>query len=777
MEIKEFFNGQLEQWPEARQRYEDLAKVQTRDLQSLRVQWNPARMVSTGAKIDAKSLEKRPCFLCSANRPKAQFSEPLEDATNGDRYELLVNPFPILPMHFTVPLNAHEPQRIDGHYAMIHQLTAKFPDLTVFYNGPRCGASAPDHLHLQAGTGDSLPLRQHWTQFQLKTLFALNDDDSIAMLSDFAVPAFVIRSKNAENDRRLFEKLYHCLEISQTINTQHPLNTQHSTPNTLKEPMLNIVAWREADTTISVVFPRQKHRPDCYFADGDNQMLVSPGALDMAGLIITPRQQDFERMTATKAEEILRECAIDEIWAQKIAEKLSEKNVSVGIVSAQEIKFSLNGAYSVDGIAVEGAQVATMTEKGIFWNEKLYKKLIFIPLSEKSSFTIEDVTIGVDFHWNRKENQTFRGTLRLTIENDKILVINELSVENYLESVISSEMSATSSLELLKAHAVISRSWLLAQIEKKKEVSESEKSEKIAQKLDSFPQLGESKEAIRWYDREDHALFDVCADDHCQRYQGITRITNPLVAEAVRATRGQILAYSSPEKLSPSGGNRRGLFTICDTRFSKCCGGRTEEFQYCWENIAKPYLTSVECPYCHTQDAALIRQVLNDYDQETPDFYEWTETIDSEQIAAWLRTKHNIDLGEITDLIPLERGKSGRIWKLKIVGTKGSFTIGKELEIRRTLSDTHLKSSWFEVEKLENDVKKLEKKGKTVTQKLPSPVGEGLGKRLLFRLKGRGWGHGVGLCQIGAAVMGENGKKYDEILKHYYKNAELKTIY
>ena len=772
MEIKDFFNGQLAQWPEARQRYEDLAKVQTRDLQSLRVQWNPARMVSTGAKIDAKSLEKRPCFLCSANRPQAQFSEPLEDATNGDRYELLVNPFPILPMHFTVPLNAHEPQRIDGHYAMIHQLTAKFPELTVFYNGPRCGASAPDHLHLQAGTGDLLPLRQHWTQFQLKTVFALNDDDSIAMLSDFAVPAFVIRSKNAENDRRLFEKLYQQLLIVNCFSLR-PATVGCQLSIDSDEPMMNIVAWREGDTAVSVVFPRRKHRPDCYFTEGDDQMLVSPGALDVAGLIITPRQQDFERMTATKAEKILRECAIDEVSAQKIAEKLSEKTVTVGIVSAQEIKFSLNGAYSVDGIAVEGAQVATMTEKGIFWNEKLYKKLIFNPLSEKSSFTIEDVTIGVDFHWNRKENQTFRGTLRLTIDDDKILVINELSVEQYLESVISSEMSATSSLELLKAHAVISRSWLLAQIEKKKEVSESENSEKIAQKLDSFPQLGESKGAIRWYDREDHTLFDVCADDHCQRYQGITRITNPLVAEAVRATRGQVLTYSTPNTTQKSTPNTQ----ICDTRFSKCCGGRTEEFQYCWEDVAKPYLTSVECPYCHTQDAALIRQVLNDYDQETPDFYEWTETIDSEQIAAWLHTKHNIDLGKITDLIPLERGKSGRIWKLKIVGTKGSFTIGKELEIRRILSDTHLKSSWFEVEKLENDVKKLEKKGKTAPQKLPSPVGEGSGERLLFRLKGHGWGHGVGLCQIGAAVMGENGKKYDEILKHYYKNAELKTIY
>ena len=754
MEIREFFNEQLAQWSEARQRYEDLAKVQTRDLQSLRVQWNPARMVSTGAKIDAKSLEKRPCFLCSANRPQAQFSEPLEDATNGDRYELLVNPFPILPMHFTVPLNEHEPQRIDGHYTMIHQLTAKFPDLTVFYNGPRCGASAPDHLHLQAGTGDLLPLRQHWSslQNQLKIVFALNDDDSVALLRDFVVPAFVIRSKNAENDRRLFEKLYHQLSI---INYQLSIIRD--------EPMMNIVAWREADTMVSVVFPRRKHRPDCYFAEGDDQMLVSPGALDMAGLIITPRQQDFERMTATKAEEILQECAIDEVSAQKIAEKIALDNdtvkkidckaqnsvptVTVGIVSAQEIKFSLNGAYSVNGIEVEGAQVATMAKNGIFWNETTHNELIFKPLSDDSSFTIEDVTIGVDFHWNRKENQTFRGTLRLIINDGKILVINELSVEQYLESVISSEMSATSSLELLKAHAVISRSWLLAQIEGKKMISEAENSKESIQNLKFKIQ---NSSLIRWYDREDHALFDVCADDHCQRYQGITRITNPLVAEAVSATRGQILIYSSPNIQHPT--------SICDTRFSKCCGGRTEEFQYCWEDTVKPYLTSVECPYCHTQDAALIRQVLNDYDQETPDFYEWTETISSEQIAAWLRTKHNLDLGEIIDLIPLERGKSGRIWKLKIVGTKGSFTIGKELEIRRTLSDTHLKSSWFEVEKVE----KLENKH-------PSPT--------TFLLKGKGWGHGVGLCQIGAAVMGENGKKYDEILKHYYKNAELKTIY
>ncbi len=775
MEINEFFNGQLAQWPEARQRYDDLAKVQTKTFaeNGLRVQWNPARMVSTGAKIDAKSLEKRPCFLCAANRPSNQFSELIEDAVSGEQYELLVNPFPILPMHFTIPSKLHQPQRIDGHYPMVHQLTAKYLNLTVFYNGPRCGASAPDHLHLQAGTGDLLPLRQHWSslQNQLKTVFALNDDDSVALLRDFVVPAFVIRSKNAENDRRLFEKLYHCLETTQ-LSTP---NTQHPTPNTLDEPMMNIVAWREGETAVSVVFPRRKHRPDCYFAEGDDQMLVSPGALDVAGLIITPQQHDFERITAEKAEKILQECAIDEVWAQKIAEKMldnasaekrdgkaqkSAPTVTVGIVSAREIHFSLNEPYSVDGIEVEGAQTATIENGAIVWNEKQYNHLIFKPLSDDSSFTIEDVTIGVDFHWNRKENQTFRGMLRLSIDDDKILVINELSVEQYLESVISSEMNATSSLELLKAHAVISRSWLLAQIEGKKRNSEVENLKKSIQHSKFKIQ---NSTLIRWYDREDHALFDVCADDHCQRYQGITRITNPLVAEAVRATRGQVLTFSTPNTQHPTP-------TICDTRFSKCCGGRTEEFQYCWEDVVKPYLTSVECPYCHTQDAALIRQVLNDYDQETPDFYEWTEVIRSEQIAEWLRTKHHIDLGNITDLIPLERGKSGRIWKLEIVGTKGSFTIGKELEIRRTLSDTHLKSSWFEVEKVENHHPSPTTHHLTPNTQHPSPTTQ-------FILKGKGWGHGVGLCQIGAAVMGENGYSYKEILSHYYQKTNIQKLY
>jgi SpoIID/LytB domain protein len=300
-------------------------------------------------------------------------------------------------------------------------------------------------------------------------------------------------------------------------------------------------------------------------------------------------------------------------------------------------------------------------------------------------------------------------------------------------------MSATASKEFLKAHAVISRSWLLAQMEKRKQLDNSG--------AGFFSFIKKDDEMIRWYDREDHTIFDVCADDHCQRYQGITKQSSPTVEQAISETRGQILAYGDE---------------ICDARFSKCCGGQTEEFQYCWEDNPKPYLVSFHDPYCDTHDKHILSQVLNDYDQETPDFYRWTVEYTQEQLSELVNRKLKDDFGTITDLIPLERGKSGRIWKLKIVGTKKTFTIGKELEIRRALSETHLYSSAFEVEKVS------------------SPESEEAGKdlnSLRFILHGSGWGHGVGLCQIGAAVMGEQGKSYDEILLFYYRNAQIHRLY
>ena len=760
--ISRFFNRQLEVWTDARHRFRDLKHVETRQLSDqLKLQWNPARIVSTGAKIDKKTLGERPCFLCDKNRPKEQMSKQIDE-----KFHLLVNPFPILPVHFTIPARKHQPQLIYKNYGEIHRFISLHSDLMVFYNGPKCGASAPDHLHFQAGTNGILPLQTNWQRLSrnLTDIISLNDEEKISVVRDFIVPAFVIISKSAESDEALFRRLYKAM----------PQRGDET------EPMMNIISWRKGEEFISVVIPREKHRPEAYFAEGDAQFVVSPGALDMSGLIITPREEDFRKLTEEKALSLLQECGVSEekmnaiiakLKASKDAEDAAEASstlynkgkqpdVTVGIVSAQKIHFSLNKPYLAKGEKVLGEQVVEFSEGGVLWNGNQYSKLTFHPQSADASFSLSDVTIGVNFHWERKETQTFLGTLRFVVESDKIVAINELPVEKYLESVISSEMSATSSLELLKAHAVISRSWLLAQMKKRREVAES------GNNFFSFTKKEDT--LIRWYDREDHTLFDVCADDHCQRYQGITKETSPHVAEAIRQTKGQILMDGEE---------------ICDARFSKCCGGITEEFQYCWEDTPKTYLTAVRDialgvehtqpnltneeeaekwirfnppAFCNTQDKKILSEVLNDYDQETVNFYRWKETLSQEKLQQLIADKLKMDLGAILDMKAVERGKSGRISKLQIIGTEKTFTIGKELEIRRTLSDSHLLSSAFVVDKYDKDE-------------------QGVPQR--FELIGAGWGHGVGLCQIGAAVMGEQGYHYDAILLHYYQGAEIKKLY
>ena len=435
-----------------------------------------------------------------------------------------------------------------------------------------------------------------------------------------------------------------------------------------------------------------------------------------------------------------------------------EPIVSVGIVSASKLLFSLNAPYTVCGSQRCGKQVVELSEGRILWENALYDELLFEPTDAQSSFTLEDVTIGVNVHWERKEAQTFLGKLRFIVEDNNICAINELPVETYLTSVISSEMRATSSLELLKAHAVISRSWLLAQMEQRKAENNN------VEKQPSFFKTNE--EIVRWYDREDHKRFDVCADDHCQRYQGITKAANKHVVEAIQQTAGEILTSHGE---------------ICDARYSKCCGGAVEEFQYCWENIKKPYLQalpdtlpdSTPLPdltdeavarqwilsspdaFCNTTDQKVLSQVLNDFDQETTDFYRWSQTYSQAEVKQLLEEKLEVQFGDIIDLIPLERGKSGRIYRLKIVGKERTLIIGKELEIRRALSKSHLYSSAFIVEKA--DIK------------------DGVPQK--FIIKGAGWGHGVGLCQIGAAMMGKQGYRYEEILLHYYKGAEITKAY
>ena len=435
-----------------------------------------------------------------------------------------------------------------------------------------------------------------------------------------------------------------------------------------------------------------------------------------------------------------------------------EPIVSVGIVSTSKLCFSLNAPYTVCGSQRCGEQVVELSEGRMLGENTLNDELLVEHTRAQTSFTLEDVTIGVNFHWERKEAQTFLGKLRFIVQDNNICAINELPVETYLTSVISSEMRATSSLELLKAHAVISRSWLLAQMEQRKAENNN-----VEKQLSFFKT---NEEIVRWYDREDHKRFDVCADDHCQRYQGITKAANKHVVEAIQQTAGEILTSHGE---------------ICDARYSKCCGGAVEEFQYCWENIKKPYLQalpdtlpdSTPLPdltdeavarqwilsspdaFCNTTDQKVLSQVLNDFDQETTDFYRWSQTYSQAELKQLLEEKLEVQFGDIIDLVPLSRGKSGRIYRLKIVGKERTLIIGKELEIRRALSKSHLYSSAFIVEKA--DIK------------------DGVPQK--FIIKGAGWGHGVGLCQIGAAMMGKQGYRYEEILLHYYKGAEITEAY
>ena len=436
---------------------------------------------------------------------------------------------------------------------------------------------------------------------------------------------------------------------------------------------------------------------------------------------------------------------------------MKEPKVQVGILFEPQIEFVLLNPYRMDGTEVSGKQVVTYDEGKILWNGRRYDELLFEPQHEQTdAFELLDVTIGINFHWERKEDQRFLGALKIIVENGKLTGINVIHVEDYLTSVISSEMSATASLELLKAHAVISRSWLLAQIQKNKEITEAQAN------YSAFTQTDE--ELIRWYDREDHTRFDVCADDHCQRYQGITRASNPIVQEVIHETKGEILVNGE---------------TICDARFSKCCGGVTEQFEHCWEPIPHSYLTalrdsrettfpdltqeeearkwihSAPNAFCNTADKKILCQVLNNYDQETTDFYRWKVFYKQEELAELIHRKSGIDFGQILDLVPVNRGTSGRIEMLKIVGTHRTFTIGKELEIRRTLSETHLYSSAFVVDK------------EDIQFDIPGR----------FVLTGAGWGHGVGLCQIGAAMMAGEGYDYRQILSHYFSGASIEKRY
>ncbi|MBO7259933.1 MAG: DUF4922 domain-containing protein [Bacteroidaceae bacterium] len=711
--------SQLAAWPKAEQAFKNLSTVKTRTISSsgLKLQFNPSRIVSTAANISREGIEKRACFLCRDTRPAEQQVFPLEDG-----YELLVNPYPILKEHFTVVSTKHQPQSIRESINIFLKIASNLePGYVVFYNGPRSGASAPDHLHLQIGSNDGIPLIDKICNNQW------NSNSNISTISPFGFPVKVIKGDNKE-------------DILSIIDSIPIIDGEY-------EPRMNIIACNHQGTVYTAIIKRGKHRPNCYYADGAEKRLVSPGTLDMCGLIITPREDDFNNLTEREILDIYREVTP------------VQPLLKVGIINAEQIDFSLNGLFTDGKQCYSGEQSVTIAENKILWQGNRIDTLSLKPLQSDNTFTLHNVTIGIGFHWERKEEQQFSGELSFKTENNKIWAINGISVEEYLVSVISSEMKPSASAEFLKAHAVISRSWVISQCRSSRyNLPESAS-------LCKHSEGSDSDRIIKWYDHEQHTLFDVCADDHCQRYQGRNRIINSAARRAVQDTHSEIITYNG---------------YLCDARFSKCCGGVTEEFESCWQEERHPYLAVLrdnrnnnEIPdlrneenakewildtpksFCGSADKNTLQKSLNGYDLETPDFYRWQVEYTVSELTELFQRKSGLDIGTITDLKPLKRGGSGRIIELEVTGSRRSIVIGKELEIRRVLSESHLYSSAFVVSKEYDSQGNISK----------------------IVLNGAGWGHGVGLCQIGAATMGDLGYSYKDILQHYYPGTELKRCY
>ena len=760
--LDKFVRDQLSVWPLAAANFRALKDAQTRELPvgglTVRIQHNPARIRSSAAKVDKASIEARSCFLCADARPKEQRTLKFE-GRKGRKYDILVNPYPIFPGHLTIARDRHVDQSIWKCLTDMADLAHHYTGLTVFYNGPRCGASAPDHMHFQACPRGMLPLenavdRQLDTHGEDLAFLTSVKEAQLFHYKKFTRGVFVLRARTSKSLAKLFYRLLDCVP----------------TPEGETEPMFNLLMWykslaggrRPAGNTHglaafeyrAIVLLRGAHRSHHYFDEGPDHLTMSPGCADMAGLFIAPQAEDYAKLDSRLLTEMLSEVSVSPAIEKDVLWRLtrSQQTLQVGILSGKEIVFEIIS----DGA---GPQKVSYQEGKINYNGVLYDELFFeastpSTLFAEPTFILHDVVIGVDFHWERRQSQQFAGSLKFIIEKNQVVAVNVIGVEDYLLSVISSEMKATAGLEFLKAHAVISRSWVLAQIAHRAHPTRSAGIDfkelnnvpalvtSLEQRRETVPAGGEAADETvieKWFDHSDHKHFDVCADDHCQRYQGLTLAIGKTVRQAIDQTWGEVLTSDGE---------------LCDARFSKCCGGRTELFSTCWEDKDEPYLVSLPDtpdhgdgdPFCDTHDETVLRQVLNDYDLETKDFYRWTEEYGVEELSALITRRSGIDIGTLTALEPLETGPSGRIKKLRIVGTKQTLTVGKELMIRKFLSESHLKSSAFAA---------------TFT-----PDGK-------VRLDGRGWGHGVGLCQIGAAVMGSLGYSYRQILSHYYPGAQL----
>lgn len=689
-ELDKFINDQLSVWPLAAANFRALKSARTRQLEVdgllCTVQCNPRRILSSTADTTPQAIAARKCFLCADNRPAEQFHLKFE-GRKGRMYNIQVNPYPIFPGHLVIVREEHIPQAIWHHFPDMLDFAMKYRDYTVFYNGPGSGASAPDHLHFQAVPRLSMPLERAVDAYLDKPgeVLASVKDATLYRYAGFAEGVFALKATTSKSMAKLFYRLLDCTDkVEGDI-----------------EPKFNLFAYCRDGEYRAFVTLRAAKRSHHYYSDGPDHLTISPGAADMAGFFVAPFEEDFEKVTSADLEEMLSEVSISREEREMIEWRLTrtQPKVSVGILSAKEIRFEIIS----DGA---GPQKVIWQDGRIVYNGMIYDELYFDSITRstlfaEASFILYDVVIGIDFHWQQKRTLKFAGGLKFIVEGDCITAVNCVGMENYLLSVISSEMKSSSSLELLKAHAVISRSWLLARMEERKSGGAAP-----------------------------HREFDVCADDHCQRYQGLAMAVGESVRRAIDQTWGQVLRY-------------RGA--LCDTRYSKCCGGRTELYSTCWEDKDFPYLQSVEDRFCDCEHSEILPQVLNDYDMRTMDFHDWTVKYSREELSTLVHRRTGVDYGEILSLEPAERGPSGRIKYLRINGTKHSAVIGKELAIRRALSETHLKSSAFEVT-VDGD---------------------------FFVLRGRGWGHGVGLCQIGAAVMASEGYDYRQILSHYYVGAEV----
>lgn len=689
-ELDKFINDQLSVWPLAAANFRALKSARTRQLEvdglQCTVQCNPRRILSSTADTTPQAIAARKCFLCADNRPAEQFHLKFE-GRKGRMYNIQVNPYPIFPGHLVIVREEHIPQAIWHHFPDMLDFAMKYRDYTVFYNGPGSGASAPDHLHFQAVPRLSMPLERAVDAYLDKPgeVLASVKDATMYRYAGFAEGVFALKATTSKSMAKLFYRLLDCTDkVEGDI-----------------EPKFNLFAYCRDGEYRAFVTLRAAKRSHHYYSDGPDHLTISPGAADMAGFFVAPFEEDFEKVTSADLEEMLSEVSISREEREMIEWRLTrtQPKVSVGVLSAKEIRFEIIS----DGA---GPQKVIWQDGRIVYNGMIYDELYFDSITRstlfaEASFILYDVVIGIDFHWQQKRTLKFAGGLKFIVEGDCITAVNCIGMENYLLSVISSEMKSSSSLELLKAHAVISRSWLLARMEERKSGGAAP-----------------------------HREFDVCADDHCQRYQGLAMAVGESVRRAIDQTWGQVLRY-------------RGA--LCDTRYSKCCGGRTELYSTCWEDKDFPYLQSVEDRFCDCEHSEILPQVLNDYDMRTMDFHDWTVKYSREELSTLVHRRTGVDYGEILSLEPVERGPSGRIKYLRINGTKHSAVIGKELAIRRALSETHLKSSAFEVT-VDGD---------------------------FFVLRGRGWGHGVGLCQIGAAVMASEGYDYRQILSHYYVGAEV----